>query len=90
MEIKKAYLIKDITEYGKFISYCINNDITVWRTYWDNRYKGDRCYYIDWHEKKCYYASYNYYYCAQYKIVIPIFQIDKYGNYVIENEEDYK
>lgn len=37
METKKAYLIKDITEYGKFISYCIHNDITVCRAYWDER-----------------------------------------------------
>lgn len=57
METKKAYLIKDIAEYGKFISYCINNDISVELAYWDNRYKGDRCYYIDERERECYYAS---------------------------------
>lgn len=90
METKKAYLIKNITEFRKFIAYCINNDISVWRTYWHNGYKGERCYYIDWRERECHYASCNYYYCAHYKIVIPIFQIDNYGNYVIESEEDYK
>lgn len=36
---KKAYLLMSIEEYGKFIAYCIENDITVFRTYWDEREK---------------------------------------------------
>lgn len=32
---KKAYLITNIEEYGKFISFCINKDICVFRTYWN-------------------------------------------------------
>lgn len=32
---KKAYLINSIEEYGKFISFCINKDICVFRTYWN-------------------------------------------------------
>lgn len=31
---KKAYLLISIEEYGKFIAYCIENDISVFRTYW--------------------------------------------------------
>lgn len=83
METKKAYLIKNITEYGKLISYCIENDISVWRTYWDDREKGDRCYQIDWKEHRCYYSSRHYYETSGYKVVIPIFQLNKYGNYII-------
>lgn len=50
-ETKNVYLILDIEEYGKFISYCIEHDISVWRTYWDEREKGNRCYQIDWGKK---------------------------------------
>ena len=36
---KKAYLLISIEEYGKFIAYCIENDISVFRTYWNEREK---------------------------------------------------
>ncbi len=88
MKTKKAYLIKNITEYGKFISYCINNDITVWRTYWDERESGDRCYSIRQEERRCYHSSRHYYEVNDYRIVIPIFQLDKYGNYIINREKE--
>lgn len=48
----EAYLIKNIEEYGKLMAYCIENDISVFRTYWDEREKGRRCYKPDFHEKK--------------------------------------
>lgn len=84
---KKAFLITNIEEYGKLISFCIKNDICVFRTYWDEREKGDRCYNIDWKEKRCYYSSERYYENNGYEIVSPTFQLDEYGNYkVIRNE----
>lgn len=48
---KIALLISNIEEYGKLMSFCIKNDINVWRTYWDEKAKGKRCYHIDWKEK---------------------------------------
>lgn len=48
---KVAFIISNIEEYGKLIAFCIRNDICVFRTYWDEREKGDRCYSIDWKEK---------------------------------------
>ena len=48
---KIAYLISNIEEYGKFLSFLINNDFNVYRLYWDERTKCDRCYQIDWKEK---------------------------------------
>lgn len=33
----KAYLIKNIEEYGKLMAYRIENDISVFRSYWDER-----------------------------------------------------
>lgn len=84
---KKAFLITNIEEYGKLISFCIENDISVWRTYWDEREKEDRCYNIDWKEKRCYYSSRRYYENNGYKIVTPTFQLGKYGTYKpIQNE----
>lgn len=49
---KVAFIISNIEEYGKLIAFCIENDICVFRTYWNEREKGDRCYSIDWKEKK--------------------------------------
>lgn len=37
--VKRVYYIANIEEYGKFISYCIENDVNVFRTYWDEREK---------------------------------------------------
>lgn len=84
--MKRVYLISNIEEYGKLISFCINNDIQVWRTYWDEREKGDRCYQIDWQQKRCYYSSKQYYIDNGYKIVIPTFALDPYGDYKVESE----
>lgn len=84
---RKAYLITNIEEYGKFISFCINNDITVWRAYWDDREKEDRCYDIDWKEKRCYYASRRYYEDEDYDIVVPTFTLNAYGDFQITDTE---
>lgn len=78
---KKAFLITNIEEYGKLISFCINNDICVFRTYWNEQEKGDRCYNIDWKEKRCYYSSRRYYENNGYEIVSPTFQLNEYGEY---------
>lgn len=88
METKKAYLIKNITEYGKLVSYCIEKDISVWRTYWDERESEDRCYHIDWEEHRCYYSSRYYFETSCYELVIPIFQLNQYGNYIIACEKE--
>lgn len=84
---KRAFLITNIEEYGKLITFCIENDVTVWRTYWDEREKGYRCYQIDWQEKRCYYSSRQYYENEGYEIVTPTFLLDKYGKYNIVNKE---
>ena len=76
----KVYLISNIEEYGKFISYCIEHDINVWRLYWDEKEKGDRCYQIDWSNKRCFYSSRKYWEDNGYGIIIPQFVLDKYGN----------
>lgn len=81
----KVYLISNIEEYGKFISYCIDNDISVWRTYWDDREKGERCYHINWKEKRCYYSDRAFY--DDYKVIIPIFELDSYGRYKLFERE---
>ena len=49
---KIAYRISSIEDYGKFMAFCIDKDINVWRTYWNEQEKGDRCYNIDWREKR--------------------------------------
>lgn len=81
---RTAYRITNIEEYGKLVSLCIENDISVWRTYWDEREKGNRCFHIDWQEKRCYYSSREYYEDKGYEIVTPHFYEDKYGKYKIK------
>lgn len=80
---KTAFIIKDITEFGKLMAYCIEHDISVWRTYWDEREK-DRVYNVDFIDKRCYYSRCSYYEDKGYEIVEPNFVIDQWGNYQIK------
>lgn len=80
MDTKTAYLITDIEEYGKFIAFCIDNDICVFRTYWDEKEKGDRCYQIDWREKRCFYSPRCYYETNGFSVVTPVFVLDENGH----------
>ena len=88
---EKVYLIKNIEEYGKFMSYCINKDISVFRTYWDEKEAGNRCYRIDWNEKRCYYSSRSYFE-KDYAIVTPSFTLNDFGDYelVVNKQKIYK
>ena len=88
---EKVYLINNIEEYGKFISYCINKDISVFRTYWDEKEAGNRCYCIDWNEKRCYYSSKSYFE-KDYTIVTPVFILNDYGDYELapDKQKIYK
>lgn len=81
---KIAYRISNIEDYGKFIAFCINKDITVWRTYWDEQEKGDRCYYIDWKEKRCFYSPEWFYVDKCCTIINPTFSINSVGDYYID------
>lgn len=83
---KVAYKIKDINEYRKLMAYCIEKDINVWRAYWSNRKKDNRCYSIDWKTKICYYSSIDYYKSNGYKIIEPNFIFNEYGVVNIEND----
>lgn len=80
-----AYLIRSIEEYGKFVAYCIDNDISVWRLYYNDREKGKFCLKIDWEEKRCFYSSLVFYLGINCKIVLPEFEIDKFGRFQLLN-----
>ena len=86
MENKVVYLIENIEEYGKLMAYCIENDISVWRCYWDERVKGDRCFEISSVSRCCLFSRLSYYQGFNVKIVKPKFIVDKYGCYQIEKE----
>lgn len=81
---RTAFLITNITEFGKLMAYCIENDIRVWRVYWDERKAGDRCYCISWDSKQCTYCDKNYFKEKSYDIVEPEFYVDEYGKYRIK------
>ena len=78
---KVAFIISNIEEYRKLISFCIKNDVCFFWTYWDEREKGDRCYSINWKEKRCLYGPKLYFEMNDYEIVSPTFKLDEYGNY---------
>lgn len=84
----KVYLIKNIEEYGKFIAYCIDHDINVWRLYWDEKEKGNICYRIDWGNGRCFSSSKKYWEDNGYEIVEPNFILDEYGNKYKLGEKD--
>ncbi len=81
---KQVYLLKNITEFGKFISFCIYHDISVWRLYWDERETGDRCYRIDGVAKMCSYAYKSYWEENGYEVVEPKFRLTQFGFYEME------
>lgn len=82
--MKVAFLLLTIEDYGKLISYCIERDICVFRTYWDERKKDRRCYTIDWINKRCNYSDISYYEREGYDVVVPRFKLDSYGKYQME------
>ena len=84
--MKTVFLISNIGEYGKLMAFCIDNDIRVFRTYWDEREKGDRCYLIDWKDKSCYFSRKEYWLEQGYDIKIPILEVCEYGKYKIVGE----
>ena len=86
MENYIVYLIDSIEEYGKLMAYCINHDITVWRCYWDEREKGDRCFDVDFQSKRIWYSCSKYYRDIGATIIKPKFIVNKYGVYEIEKE----
>ena len=87
MDMEKDYLISNIEEYGKLISFCIDKDISVFRTFWDEREKGVRCYRIDFKTKQCCFACRDHYVSAGYEIGTPVFYVDQYGNCRIEHKK---
>ena len=82
----EAYLIKDIAEFGKFCAFCIDNDIRLWRVYWDEREAGKRAYHIIWRENHCEYCDIKWYQNHGIEIVEPKFYLDQYGCYKIQIE----
>ena len=59
---KCFYIIKNFEDYGILLSYCIDKDISVYRTY----YKPGRCYSIDYKQKRCFYSDMEYYSSSGY------------------------
>ena len=37
--MENVYLISNVEEFGKLMSFCIDNDICVFRTYWNEQEK---------------------------------------------------
>lgn len=84
--MKTAYLIANIEEYGKLLSFLINHDVNVYRLYWDEREKGDRCFSVEWSKKRCYYSSRKWYEENGYEIIKPNFVCNQFGDYELESK----
>lgn len=90
-----VYLIKNIEEYGKLMAFCIDHDITVRRTYWNERDRGNVGYQIDWKQKRCFYAKIDYWKGMNidnkvYNVVEPIFIFDEYGKVALTSHSEDK
>lgn len=57
----------------------MKKDISVFRSYWDDREKGDRCYRISFEDKRLYYSSKEYYENGGAEIIIPEFYFNNFG-----------
>ena len=88
MSERKVYLISNIEEYGKLMAYCIEHDIVVFRTYWNEKEKGNRCFEVNFKDKRCYYSSKEYYFNEGYNILIPVFDFNKFGTIIISRFEN--
>lgn len=71
----EAYKFKNAEHFGLFLIYCVEKDITVWRTYWDNR-KKDRLYILNWQERRVYYTDFD---DEKYEVIVPKFHFDGFG-----------
>ena len=80
-----VYKFKNAEQFGLFLIWCVENDISIWRTYWSEREK-DRCYRIDWQDKRVYYGSEKYWLEKFYKVVETKFYFDEYGIIKMEQE----
>ena len=90
-----VYLLKNIEEYGKFMAFCIDNDISVYRTYWQEIFKGEIAYFIDWKSKRCFYVGVKLKKDGNiiddnYNVVSPIFTFDKYGKIELTHQHEDK
>ncbi len=74
---KVVFQIDTIEEYGKLIAYCIEKDISVFRSFWRVGY----CYRIDFVQKRLWYSRPKYWINEGYRIVKPEFVLDKFGTY---------
>lgn len=84
---KEAFIIDNITDFGNLMAFCIERDISVWRTYFDEREKNNRCYSIDWKQKRCYYSRKEYWLEKGYKVYKPTFYVDEWGKIKIKKSK---
>ena len=82
-EYGTIYKISSIEEYGKLLAYLINNDFNVFRLFWDERDKHQRCYSINYATKRVGYSNVNYYKRCGYTVYNAYFTLDQFGNYEI-------
>lgn len=79
--MENVYLISNVEEFGKLMSFCIDNDICVFRTYWNEQEKGKICYCVNFRDKRCSFGTMQFYVKQGYQIRIPIFEVDDFGKY---------
>lgn len=74
-----VFQIDNVEEYGKLVAYCIEKDISVFRSYWTA--SEPRFYRIDFVAKRLYYGAQRYWLSEGYRVVKPTFILDKFGSY---------
>ena len=72
--MKKAFKINNANDYGLLMAFCIEHDVSVFRTY----FNVGEVYNIDFNDKRCYHSKEKYYIDNGYTILVPDFYFDKY------------
>ena len=86
--VEVVYYIDNIGDYGYFIAFCIDNDITVWRAYYPAN--EPKCFYIDWRQKRLWYGSVDSYKKDGFTVVRPKFARNEYGGIELQKSAEYK
>lgn len=80
MKNKICFLIDNIEDYGKLVSYCIEHDISVFRSY----YIPGHYYEIDFDSNKLFHSNQEFYKEEGYILQRPKFIYTRYKEYILD------
>lgn len=80
MNTKICFLIDNVEDFGKLVSYCIEHDISVFRSY----YIPGHYYHIDFDLKRLFHSKKEFYQEEGYVLKKPKFIYTRYQEYILD------